>query len=255
MSFDGLRLVHPLRLGLALAVVLAGACERSSPPSEPLTLAQIDGGDAAKASGKKLMSLPFGLHRLDTTSPAPDAAVIGVHGYDSEGYEWAYPLKATDSTDTRVYFHRYDFTQCPEPMAKALDDAIDRLLADDPGLKSLRLLSHSYGGIVSTMVAARYDGRVPLTVDVVASPLAGAPRMSERCSYEGPSAPAEGVTLRQWRTIHELDKALDDIEPDPQVVDLPGQVTRLPDSYEGHRLGHNWSISWVVDELAGGTKP
>jgi len=26
-------------------------------------------------------------------------------------------------------------------------------------------------------------------------------------------------------------------------------VTRLPESYRGRRLGHNWSISWVADEL------
>jgi hypothetical protein len=29
----------------------------------------------------------------------------------------------------------------------------------------------------------------------------------------------------------------------------------LPETYRGERLGHNWSISWVVDHLAGGAAP
>lgn len=203
------------------------------------------------------MALPLGLHRLDTTTPAPTAAVIGVHGFESKGYEWAYPLKTAGDGSTRVYFYRWDYTQCPEPMAKALDDALDELLKDEPDLESVRVLSHSYGGVISSMVAARYDGRAPLVVDIVASPLAGHPGLDTRCGYQGATAPAQGapVTLRQWRTRHDLDKAFRDVDPDPQVVDLPGEVTRLPESYRGHRLGHNWSISWVVDHLAGGAPP
>lgn len=63
------------------------------------------------------------------------------------------------------------------------------------------------------------------------------------------------VTLRQWRTLQHLDGAFEDLATDPQVVELPGEVTRLPERYRGHRLGHNWSISWVVDHLAGGAPP
>lgn len=252
----------------ALGLLLAGgaSCERTptadaSPSAEaagPLTLAQLPEGDDAKASGKKLMALPFGLHRLDTAAPAPVHAVIGVHGFDSEGYEWIQPLQtlARDG-EARVYFYRWDFDQCPEPMATALGEAIDGLLAAEPELASLQVVAHSYGGVVTALAASRYHGRVPLVVDIVASPLAGHPGMSRQCSYGGPVAPATEVpvTLRQWRTRHDLDGAFRDIDPDPQVVDLPGEVTVLPESYRGHRLGHNWSISWVVDHLAGDAPP
>jgi len=250
-----------LRIGL-VALVVAGGCERgggsgtvSAAAAEPLTLEQLEGGDAAKASGERLMALAPGLHRLDTTTPAPTSAVIGVHGYESKGYEWAYPLRATGDGSTRVYFYRYDWAQCPAEVAKGLGEAVERLLEEEVELNSVRILSHSYGGVVATMLASSYAGRVPLTVDVVASPLAGVREMEARCGYGGAVAPAEGVELRQWRTIHALDNALGGIEPDPQVVELPGEVTRLPETYQGHRLGHNWSISWVVDELGGGAKP
>ena len=38
---------------------------------------------------------------------------------------------------------------------------------------------------------------------------------------------------------------------DPQEVEIEGSiVTRLPDKYKNNRLGHNWSISWVVDHIS-----
>jgi pimeloyl-ACP methyl ester carboxylesterase len=253
---------HALALALSLLGALAGpACERSGSPSAtegPLTLDRLEDGDGAKASGAALMALPLGLHRLDATAPAPTHAVIGVHGYESAGYEWVYPLKALGADGkARVSFYRWDFTQCPEPMADALGRAIDELLAAQPEIGSLQLVSHSYGGVITALVASRYRGRVPLVADLVASPLAGHPGMSGACRYEGAVAPPADapVTLRQWRTRKDLDGAFRELDVDPQVVELPGEVTLLPESYRGHRLGHNWSISWVVDHLAGGAPP
>ncbi|MCX4246315.1 alpha/beta fold hydrolase [Paraliomyxa miuraensis] len=226
--------------------------------SEPLTLETLQDGDGAKASGKRLMSSALGLHRLDTTTPPPTKAVIGVHGYDSEGYEWVYPLKTLGKDGrARTFFHRWDYTQCPEPMAEALGRALDELLAAQPSIESVQLVAHSYGGVITALMASRYHGKVPLLVDLVASPLAGHPGMSGACSYDGAKAPPADapVTLRQWRTQQQLDGAFDDLDTDPQIVDLPGEVTRLPETYRGHRLGHNWSISWVVDHLDGGAPP
>ena len=38
---------------------------------------------------------------------------------------------------------------------------------------------------------------------------------------------------------------------DPQVVDIKGSIaTRLPARYKENKLGHNWSISWVADEIS-----
>jgi hypothetical protein len=57
------------------------------------------------------------------------------------------------------------------------------------------------------------------------------------------------MRLHQWRTQKELDGAFSSLDFNPQVVDWRGEVIELPDSYRGHRLGHNWSISWVSDQL------
>ena len=65
-----------------------------------------------------------------------------------------------------------------------------------------------------------------------------------------PNALRAGTNLHQWRTIQELDGAFKDLSYDPQVVEINGStVTRLPETYKGNKLGHNWSISWVADEL------
>lgn len=250
-------------LGLGTAGCQRSTTDEGSPDSAaagPLTLDALAHGDqaAAKASGRRLMALPLGLHRLDTTTPAPTAAVVGVHGFESEGYEWAYPLSTLGADgQARVYFHRWDHHQCPEPMADALGRSLHELSAAEPPPRSIQVVAHSYGGVIAALAASRYRGRVPLVVDLVAAPLAGHPGMSSQCAYAGPTAPPADapVTLRQWRTQQHLDGAFEDLAVDPQVVELPGEVTRLPESYRGHRLGHNWSISWVVDHLAGGAPP
>jgi len=260
--FEGIRSLA--LAGLVLVGPLAGAaCERgegspSAAAEGPLTLERLEEGDGAKASGAALMALPLGLHRLEATTPEPTRAVIAVHGYDSEGYEWVHALKVLGSDGkSRVFLYRYDFNQCPDPMATELGAAIDALLAAEPELEALQLVGHSYGGVISALAASRYRGRVPLVVDLVASPLAGHPGMQSTCEYAGAVAPPAGapVTLRQWRTRQELDGAFRGLDPDPQVVDLPGEVTLLPETYRGNRLGHNWSISWVVDHLSGGAEP
>jgi pimeloyl-ACP methyl ester carboxylesterase len=246
-----------------LATPGSAACERSpstadSAAAGSLTLAQLEDGDGAKASGARLMALPLGLHRLDTTAPAPARAVIAVHGFASEGYEWVYPLEALGRDGSaRVFLYRWDFRQCPEPQAAALGQAVEGLLAAEPELESLQLVAHSYGGVITALAASRYRGRVPLTADVIAAPLAGHPGMAGSCDYAGAVAPPADapVTLRQWRTRQALDGAFRDLDPDPQIVTLPGEVTVLPETYRGHRLGHNWSISWVVDHLLGKAPP
>ena len=43
---------------------------------------------------------------------------------------------------------------------------------------------------------------------------------------------------------------LKDLDYDPQVIEIKDStVTRLPETYKGNKLGHNWSISWVADEI------
>ena len=52
------------------------------------------------------------------------------------------------------------------------------------------------------------------------------------------------------RSRAELDNAFKDLDYDPQIIDFPGsQVVNLPKRYNGRRLGHLWSLSWVADNL------
>jgi hypothetical protein len=58
------------------------------------------------------------------------------------------------------------------------------------------------------------------------------------------------ISHHQWRTQKEQDGAFRDMSYDPQDIALYNStVTELPDSMDGHRLGHNWSVSWVTDYL------
>ena len=112
--------------------------------------------------------------------------------------------------------------------------------------------AHSYGGVIAAELA-RADFGEPITLHTIASPLAGHPLLTERCQFDPrPERPlGANVTLRQWRTIHELDGAFKDLAVDPQVVDIPGsEVVVLPRTYRKRRLGHNWSVVWVAEETA-----
>ena len=54
----------------------------------------------------------------------------------------------------------------------------------------------------------------------------------------------------QWRTQKDLDMQFKNLRYDPQLQKIDGvSVNVLPETYNGNRLGHNWSLSWVADEL------
>ena len=77
------------------------------------------------------------------------------------------------------------------------------------------------------------------------------PAFSRRgCNYVPPKEISSKVNFYQWRTQHHLDAAFKGLKNDPQILHLTGSIeTRLPETYRGRRLGHNWAISWVADEL------
>ena len=85
---------------------------------------------------------------------------------------------------------------------------------------------------------------------VVASPLLGTSMLNSICGYEPINKISNNTALFEWRTQHQLDNAYKNLSEDPQEINIQGsQVTILPDTYKGNRLGHNWSISWVADEV------
>ncbi|MEZ4449808.1 MAG: alpha/beta hydrolase [Nannocystaceae bacterium] len=234
--------------GFALCVALSGACK----PSEAPTLAELQAiGDADKA-GARLMDSPHGLLRLDADGGAKPAAVIAVHGFESRGKEWIDPLLALADNGVEVYFFHWNDKQCPDGGAKLLGEALRDLVARSPHLKKLSVVAHSYGGVITTLTAQQAALGIPVDVQIVASPLASVPKMKTLCDFDGvpAAAAAESITWHQWRTVHSEDGAFKDLEVDPQVIELPGlDVTQLPAEYEGGRLGHNRSITYVVREI------
>ena len=95
-----------------------------------------------------------------------------------------------------------------------------------------------------------WDIDLPLQIHTVAGPLKGMSSLSSLCDYQVPDSLRIGTSLHQWRTIQEMDGAFKDLDYDPQEAEIKDStVTRLPETYKGNKLGHNWSISWVADEL------
>ena len=112
------------------------------------------------------------------------------------------------------------------------------------------LLGQSDGGLLGTAVSESLDLEFPLEIHAIASPLKGMGGLSSICEYNSPNSLPAGTSLYQWRTIQALDGAFKDLDFDPQVVEINNSiVTRLPETYKGNKLGNNWSISWVADEI------
>lgn len=241
---------------VALAVALS-ACDLSGDPSadDYPWLDTLNAADGAKSSGRRLMSLDAGLSRVDRDGDS--TLLIGVHGYESEGYEWVRPLQVLDDDTNEVHFFRWDWNRCPSDAAAELDAAIENLLNTRPAISRVVLIGHSFGGLVVAEAAYGWQRSAPLEAHVIASPLQGI-GANDRC----PGLPLSDRTLApnssfsQWRTRQALDGAFKDLTRDPQVVELRhSNVTRLPETYRGHRLGHNWSVSWVAETIAGDPPP
>lgn len=239
----------PLRFILVtLLVSILAACKE-----EPAPYPWLDelSAEEARSSGKRLIGLAEGLHLLERDVGSAREMLIGIHGYDSRGYEWVYPLKTIDNTETATYFFRWDWNSCADTSAVALTEEIGVLLQQAPGIEVVRLVGHSYGGLLVAAIADSWPYDTPVEIHAVASPLAGMRGLNQLCNFEMLTSIDKNVRFFEWRTRKELDGAFKDLHVDPQVIHLTGStVTRLPETYRGKRLGHNWSISWVADELA-----
>lgn len=212
-------------------------------------LTSLETGEQVRESGARLMRLPMGLHVLEGVDISNTRIVVGVHGWQSEGYEWVYPLKTMDSDDTTTYFFRWDYNTCPIDSGRLLIRAIEASLDSHPDADSLLVVGHSLGGVLLASVAESFDFSVKSELHMVATPLQGLE--NERCAEQKlPRTSSSRRDIFQWRTQHELDNAFNRLSEDPQNVELPDSVViRLPAKYNDRRLGHNWSISWVSEKL------
>jgi pimeloyl-ACP methyl ester carboxylesterase len=200
--------------------------------------------------GQGLIDLPYGLNALESGLSESEEVLIAVHGSRSQGYEWVYPLKSIDSLKKEMYFYRWPDQGCFEEPAEKLIKDISNILLENPSLNKVILIGHSYGGILVSDVLKKWANKIPVEAHIIASPLAGSDLLINSCNYSPIKKIKANSALFEWRTQHQLDSAFKDISPNPQDIPISGSsITILPDTYKGNRLGHNWSISWVADEV------
>ena len=214
-------------------------------PSEllSLNLYKLDPNKEYLKSGQELMSLDFGLHDLETSQSGKEI-LIGIHGRDSRGFEWIYPLQTLDNEYTKTYFFRWDTTKCPQ---HAIPIIMKQILAMKD-IEKITILGHSYGGILASLLLNEIE-TLETNIHVIAAPLASSD-LEKYCGYIHPTTKNINISYYQWRTIKRLDNAFNSFAYDPQIIDFKdSNVTKLPRRYKEKRLGHLWSISWVADTI------
>ena len=208
-----------------------------------LNLYELDPNKEYLKSGQKLMDLDFGLHDLEANSIGKEI-LISIHGRDSRGFEWIYPLQTIDNEVTKTYFFRWDTTKCPQKTIPILMKEISAM----KDIEKITILGHSYGGILSSLLLNEIEV-IETEIHVIAAPL-GSSDLKKYCGYKHPTSKNNNVSYYQWRTIKKLDYAFNSFDYDPQLIDFKeSSVVRLPRQYRGKRLGHLWSISWVADNI------
>jgi len=213
-------------------------------------LSNLDYSNGVFESGEKLMSLEYGLYALEEKLSNEGSIIIAIHGSRSRGYEWIYPLKTLDSKNHDVYFFRWNDQGCPDTSAIKLNKLINEKLSKNTEIQRVVLISHSYGGLLTAWFYKNWSKNTPMEIHAIASPLAGMEIVNNICGYNPPTKIKEEVSVSQWLTQKNLDAAFKDLEIDPQIISLDRNKTfLLPTKYKNRRLGHNWSISYVADEI------
>src|SRR6056300_1243055 len=92
------------RIGLVFSLGLMMSCSELKEAS--LNNFAID--DDVFESGKILVGLTYGLHNLEETNLDQTTLLIGVHGSNSRGYEWVYPLQRLNQDENLVLFYRWN---------------------------------------------------------------------------------------------------------------------------------------------------
>ena len=205
--------------------------------------------DVFKA-GLKLVGLEKGLHLLEDHPAEKDQVVIAIHGVATLGYEWVYPLSKLDTDTNLVAFYRWApvSTSCSTDEAQELIKIIKNEFSQ---YSSIKLIGHSAGGFLVSNIIDSIETDQNIEAHIIASPLKGTKLLNELCGYSPLKNLKDSVVLYEWRTQKKLDAVYKLMPFDPQIVQIEGSIiARLPDKYKNNRLGHNWSISWVVDHIS-----
>ncbi len=223
-----------------------------------LPLDRLTEAKGVSEAGQLLIQQPLGWTEITYPSTNYDTLWIVVHGYGSRGYEWVDAIKDFCITGKGVFFYRYDWSRCPEDIVDSLSHEFPELIHHiTPQPEHVIVFGHSYGALIVAMLNACIDLHIPMEFHAIAGPLAGMKGFQDRCTWDQSwiaetSQNGTGMRLHQWRTVKSQDGAFRDAERDPQDVNIPGStVIQLPKVMDGHRLGHNWSVLWVVETYLG----
>jgi len=213
--------------------------------------------DNAIELGQDLIKMPFGLHQLSKSDNLAETLIIGIHGSNSEGYEWVYPLWKLNNDFTEVYFYRWNDEQCANKDNYILINSLAKVLKDNPNIQNIKVLAHSYGGLHllhSLLLIEEFletqSRSLKTEIHFIASLLSPPKLISLGCNMDNNFKNTYSMSVYNWKTIQSLDGAFRNYAKDPQELKAPSNIeTRLPSSYNGRKLGHNWSISWVADQI------
>jgi hypothetical protein len=207
--------------------------------------------------GSQLIEFPAGIHLLEPEQLNSANAIIGIHGSNSEGYEWIYPLWKLNSPSSAVYFYRWNDRDCANTSTNLLADSLKEEIKSNPELTTIKLLAHSYGGLhllhslnLIEELVKNLKREIDIEIHFIASLLSPPKLLAMRCGLKDVSTSFVYLKIYNWQTIQEIDGAFRGYKNDPQELSLPNIIqTRLPETYNGRKLGHNWSISWVAEQL------
>ncbi len=235
---------------ILLLLIISCSDEGLINKDKKVNLEQLKSTNDVFEAGLKLMAMPNGLHDLEGKDDNQKTLFISVHGNSSRGYEWIYPLQVINTDINLITFFRWDDSSCVNPSVNSLDVLIQDKLRNNKNIQKIILFGHSYGGLLVASFMEQWTGELPLEVHTIAAPLKGLGSLSVVCNYRAPEQVPKKSSLFEWRTIHKLDGAFQDLNYDPQNVEIIGSnITRLPGKYKNNKLGHNWSISWVADNF------
>ena len=231
-------------------ILLLALVSCNGPDAGKVQLSDFQDNVSVKALGARLIELPMGMQSLESNLQNANQITIAVHGGSSEGYEWIYPLKTLDTPTNEIHFYRWPDNGCYKDSGDRLIVELENLLSQNRHIQTVTIIGHSYGGILVSHLLNNWQNLVTLNAHIIASPLQGNASLNNLCGYKPSIQLQPMVHLYEWRTQQHLDSAFKDLPENPQNIEITGSnVVVLPDTYKGNRLGHNWSISWVVDQL------
>tara|TARA_B110000444_G_C18788781_1_gene571389 strand:+ start:84 stop:833 length:750 start_codon:yes stop_codon:yes gene_type:complete len=205
-----------------------------------------------------LINRQLGLHKMNGyTLIDSTSAIIIIHGYytekwDKKGYEWVDPIIELSKLSTPMWFYRYDWNLCPDELSIDLKDHIKIFIQENIQIDSILILGHSLGGLIVTHFSEIWDEDYPLGVYAIASGLKNKRRLKNSCTFLGKNQYFinKNIGYTQWRTVKKIDGVFKNYLFDPQNVKINnGNYVDLPSNWNGKRLGHNYSILYVANQL------